>query len=178
MSAYSIDTALAELESLVNNCEQAVIKSIEGKKMKPDKSVSINKINRQLQHNPIAIVGMASLLPQARNLREYWQNIVNKMDCITDVPSTHWSVEDYYDPNPRTTEDKTYCKRGGFLPEVDFNPMEFGIPPSILEVTDVSQLLSLVVPGWNIRFGKKPSKAVVYLTKIRKKSLIKSKALM
>ncbi|MEA5622501.1 polyketide synthase [Nostoc sp. UHCC 0251] len=145
MSAYSIDTALAELESLVNNCEQAVIKSIEGKKMKSDKSVSINRINRQLQHNPIAIVGMASLLPQARNLREYWQNIVNKIDCITDVPSTHWSVEDYYDPNPRTTEDKTYCKRGGFLPEVDFNPMEFGIPPSILEVTDVSQLLSLLV---------------------------------
>ncbi len=145
MSAYSIDTALAELESLVNNCEQAVIKSIEGKKMKSDKSVSINKINRQLQHNPIAIVGMASLLPKARNLREYWQNIVNKIDCITDVPSTHWSVEDYYDPNPRTTEDKTYCKRGGFLPEVDFNPMEFGIPPSILEVTDVSQLLSLLV---------------------------------
>ena len=145
MSAYSIDTALAELESLINNCEQAVIKSIEGKKMKSDKSVSINKINRQLQHNPIAIVGMASLLPKARNLREYWQNIVNKIDCITDVPSTHWSVEDYYDPNPRTTEDKTYCKRGGFLPEVDFNPMEFGIPPSILEVTDVSQLLSLVV---------------------------------
>ncbi|MGJ5629985.1 beta-ketoacyl synthase N-terminal-like domain-containing protein [Nostoc sp. CALU 1950] len=145
MSAYSIDTALTELESLINNCEQAVIKSIEGKKMNSEKSVSINKINRQLQHNPIAIVGMASLLPQARNLREYWQNIVNKIDCITDVPSTHWSVEDYYDPNPRTTEDKTYCKRGGFLPEVDFNPMEFGIPPSILEVTDVSQLLSLVV---------------------------------
>ena len=145
MSAYSIDTALAELESLINNCEKAVKRSIEEKKMRSDKSVSINKINRQLQHNPIAIVGMASLLPKARNLREYWQNIVNKIDCITDVPSTHWSVEDYYDPNPRTTEDKTYCKRGGFLPEVDFNPMEFGIPPSILEVTDVSQLLSLVV---------------------------------
>ncbi|MFN6497359.1 MAG: beta-ketoacyl synthase N-terminal-like domain-containing protein [Nostoc sp. DedQUE01] len=145
MSAHSIDTALAELESLINNCEKAVIRSIEEKKMSSEKPVSINKLNRQLQHNPIAIVGMASLLPQARNLREYWQNIVNKIDCITDVPSTHWSVEDYYDPNPRTPEDKTYCKKGGFIPEVDFNPMEFGIPPSILEVTDVSQLLSLVV---------------------------------
>jgi len=145
MPAYSIDTALSELESLISNCEKDLIKSIEGKKMKSEKSMSINKINRQLQHNPIAIVGMASLLPKARNLREYWQNIVNKIDCITDVPSTHWSVEDYYDPNPRTSEDKTYCKRGGFIPEVDFNPMEFGIPPSILEVTDVSQLLSLVV---------------------------------
>jgi acyl transferase domain-containing protein len=145
MSAYSIDTALAELDSLINSCEKALIRSIEEKKMKSETSVSTNKINRQLQQNPIAIVGMASLLPKARNLREYWQNIVNKIDCITDVPDSHWSVKDYYDPNPRTPEDKTYCKRGGFIPEVDFNPMEFGIPPSILEVTDVSQLLSLVV---------------------------------
>ncbi|RUR88086.1 beta-ketoacyl synthase N-terminal-like domain-containing protein [Anabaena sp. FACHB-709] len=145
MSANPIDTALAELEAQINNCEKALLRCIEEKKMKSEKPMSINKINRQLQHNPIAIIGMASLLPEARNLREYWQNIVNKIDCITDVPATHWSVEDYYDPNPRTTEDKTYCKRGGFIPEVDFNPMEFGIPPSILEVTDVSQLLSLVV---------------------------------
>ncbi|OUL25316.1 type I polyketide synthase [Nostoc sp. 106C] len=145
MSAYSIDTALADLEIQINSCEKALIKFIEEKKVKSDKPISLNKINRQLQQNPIAIVGMASLFPKARNLREYWRNIVNKIDCITDVPDTHWSVKDYYDPNPRTPEDKTYCKRGGFIPEVDFNPMEFGIPPSILEVTDVSQLLSLVV---------------------------------
>ncbi|WP_413172235.1 beta-ketoacyl synthase N-terminal-like domain-containing protein [Anabaena azotica] len=145
MSADSINTALAELESLVNSCEKDLIRFIEGKKMKSENQMSTHKINRQLQQNPIAIVGMASLLPQARNLRQYWANIVNKIDCITDVPESHWSVKDYYDPNPRTPEDKTYCKRGGFIPEVDFNPMEFGIPPSILEVTDVSQLLSLVV---------------------------------
>jgi acyl transferase domain-containing protein/acyl carrier protein len=145
MSADSINTALAELESLINSCEKDLIRFIEERKMKSENQMSTHKINRQLQQNPIAIVGMASLLPQARNLRQYWSNIVNKADCITDVPETHWSVKDYYDPNPRTPEDKTYCKRGGFLPEVDFNPMEFGIPPSILEVTDVSQLLSLVV---------------------------------
>ncbi|BBD62329.1 beta-ketoacyl synthase [Nostoc sp. HK-01] len=145
MSAYSIDTALAELEAQINSCEKTLIRYIEEKKMTTDKPMSINKLNRQLQQNPIAIVGMASLFAKARNLREYWQNIINKIDCITDVPSSHWSVEDYYDPNPRTPEDKTYCKRGGFIPEVDFNPMEFGIPPSILEVTDVSQLLSLVI---------------------------------
>ncbi|MDB9447908.1 type I polyketide synthase [Anabaena sp. CS-542/02] len=145
MSAYSIDTAMAELESLINSVEKTLIRSIEEKKSHQEKPMSVNKINRKLQQNPIAIVGMASLLPQARNLQEYWQNIVNKIDCITDVPPTHWSIEDYYDPNPRTPEDKTYCKRGGFIPEVDFNPMEFGIPPSILEVTDISQLLSLVI---------------------------------
>ncbi|MEO1187085.1 MAG: beta-ketoacyl synthase N-terminal-like domain-containing protein, partial [Cyanobacteria bacterium J06636_27] len=99
----------------------------------------------QLQHNPIAIVGMASIFPKARNIQEYWQNIVDEIDCITDIPETHWNVEDYYDSNPRTKEDKTYCNKGGFIPSIDFNPMEFGIPPNILEVTDVSQLLSLVV---------------------------------
>ncbi|MBD2470505.1 type I polyketide synthase [Nostoc sp. FACHB-145] len=145
MSAYSIDTALAELEAQINSCEKTLIRYIEEKKMTTDKPMSINKLNRRLEQNPIAIVGMASLFAKARNLREYWQNIINKIDCITDVPPSHWSVEDYYDPNPRTPEDKTYCKRGGFIPEVDFNPMEFGIPPSILEVTDVSQLLSLVI---------------------------------
>lgn len=92
----------------------------------------------------IAIIGMAGLFPQARTLREFWRNIVEKRDCITDIPSTHWNIDDYYDPDP-ATPDKTYCKRGGFLPEVDFDPIEFGLPPSILEVTDSSQLLGLVV---------------------------------
>lgn len=145
MSGYSFNAALEELEAQINNCEQDLIRFIEEKRMVSDKSMSIDKMNRHLKNTPIAIIGMASLFPQARNLHEYWQNIVNKIDCITDIPESHWSVEDYYDPAQRNPEDKTYCKRGGFIPHVDFNPMEFGIPPSILEVTDVSQLLSLVI---------------------------------
>ena len=147
----TIKSSLTELEAQINSFEQAVLKFIEEGKMNSENlensinSMSNKEINRKLHTTPIAIIGMSSLMPQSRTLRDYWQNIVNKIDCITDVPSSHWSVEDYYDPNPRTAEDKTYCKRGGFIPEVDFNPMEFGIPPSILEVTDVSQLLSLVV---------------------------------
>ncbi|MEM7714665.1 MAG: beta-ketoacyl synthase N-terminal-like domain-containing protein, partial [Cyanobacteria bacterium P01_A01_bin.68] len=146
MSAKSFDKALEQLEEQINNCEKAVKRFIKVKRKMPSKdSMSMNKVNRQLQHNPIAIVGMASIFPQARNIKEYWQNIVDEIDCITDIPETHWNVEDYYDSNPRTKEDKTYCNKGGFIPSIDFNPMEFGIPPNILEVTDVSQLLSLVV---------------------------------
>lgn len=102
------------------------------------------QIDRQLQQTPIAIIGMAAIFPKARNLEEYWQNIMGKVDCISDVPPSRWNIEDYYDSDPRAP-DKTYCKRGGFIPQIDFNPMEFGIPPNLLEVTDVSQLLSLVV---------------------------------
>lgn len=95
--------------------------------------------------NPrIAIIGMAGIFAQAKNLNSYWQNIVESVDCITDVPPSRWNIDEYYDQDP-SVEDKTYCKRGGFIPDIDFNPLEFGLPPNILEVTDVSQLLSLVV---------------------------------
>jgi len=105
---------------------------------------SESMLNARMCHRPIAIVGMSALFPDAPNLHQFWDNIVNKIDSIIDVPESRWNIEDYYDLDAETP-DKTYCKRGGFLPEVDFNPMEFGIPPNILEVTDVTQLLGLMV---------------------------------
>lgn len=144
MSVHNIDIALAQLQNEVSNCEKAVKKLIQVKKVMYPASLEISKINSQLQQTPIAIIGMASIFPQAKNLQEYWTNIVEKVDCITDIPPSRWNVEDYYNPDPKAP-DKTYCKRGGFIPEVDFNPMEFGLPPNILEQTDISQLLGLVV---------------------------------
>ncbi|OLT61248.1 hypothetical protein BJP37_21740 [Moorena bouillonii PNG] len=144
MSNSKLDMALAQLQEDLDSFEKNLIQRIQGKDTMSDKLTESSNINQKLPQTPIAIVGMASLLPKARNLQEYWTNILEKIDCITDVPASHWNVDDYYDPNPKAP-DKTYCKRGGFIPHIDFNPMEFGLPPNILEVTDVSQLLSLVV---------------------------------
>ncbi|WP_299006127.1 type I polyketide synthase, partial [uncultured Shewanella sp.] len=102
------------------------------------------RLNKRLKDTPIAIVGMASLFAHSRYLDQFWDLISDQIDGITDVPSSHWQAEDYFDTN-KSAPDKTYCKRGGFLPEVDFNPMEFGLPPNLLELTDTSQLLSLLV---------------------------------
>ena len=100
-------------------------------------------INSSLSKTPIAVIGLSAIFADARNVEEFWSNIIQGKDSITDVPENRWRIEDYYDPD-MSAPDKTYCKRGGFLPEIDFNPMEFGLPPNILEVTDVSQLLGLV----------------------------------
>ncbi|MEV0466563.1 SDR family oxidoreductase [Nocardia tengchongensis] len=93
---------------------------------------------------PIAIVGMAAVMPGAADLAQYWRNIVEGRDLITDVPDTHWPIEDYYDPDP-AAPDKTYCKRGGFLPDIDFDPIAHGMPPAAMAATDPAQLLGLVV---------------------------------
>ena len=100
-------------------------------------------INSSLQKTPIAVIGLSAMFADAKNIEEFWTNIVAAKDSIKDVPENRWKIEDYYDPNV-FAPDKTYCKRGGFLPKIDFNPMEFGLPPNILEVTDASQLLGLV----------------------------------
>ncbi len=112
--------------------------------MKEKSSEKVKNVDFQLQKTPVAIIGMASIFPNAHNLSEYWDNILKKIDCVTEVPPSRWNIEDYYDPNP-SSPDKSYCKRGGFIPDIDFDPTEYGLPPNILEVTDVSQLLGLVV---------------------------------
>jgi polyketide-type polyunsaturated fatty acid synthase PfaA len=140
------DSTFVRLQDEVDKLEKDLVGLIQEKKMTSEKRTQITEpnINKQLQKTPIAIIGMASIFPQAKNLQEYWNKIVTKVDCITDVPLSRWNPEEYYDPDPKAA-DKTYCKKGGFIPNIDFNPIEFGLPPNLLEVTDISQLLSLVV---------------------------------
>lgn len=99
---------------------------------------------RRLARDPIAIVGMSGLLPKAHTHREYWQNIIDGVDCTSEVPASRWSLNDYYDAD-RSVPDKTYSRRGAFLPDVEFDPLEFGLPPNQLEVTSTMQTLSLGV---------------------------------
>jgi acyl transferase domain-containing protein/NADP-dependent 3-hydroxy acid dehydrogenase YdfG len=96
------------------------------------------------QHEPIAIVGVSALFPGSLDHTGFWRDILAGRDLLTDVPASHWLIEDYYDPDP-TKPDKTYAKRGAFLPDVDFDPMAWGIPPSIVPQTDTTQLLALIV---------------------------------
>ena len=93
--------------------------------------------------SPLAIVGLGCLFPKSGGVGAYWANIKHAVDCITDVPATHWNPDDYFDADPKKP-DMTYGRRGGFLTPIDFNPLEFGIAPRDIEATDTTQLLGLV----------------------------------
>ncbi|MDT0609143.1 SDR family oxidoreductase [Streptomyces lancefieldiae] len=93
---------------------------------------------------PVAVVGIGALAPGSTSTTEFWRTVVSGRDLITDVPPSRWLVDDHYDPDP-ATPDKTYARKGAFLPEVAFDPLAHGIPPAILPATDTSQLLALMV---------------------------------
>ncbi len=99
---------------------------------------------KQQKYERIAIVGVSALFPGSVDHTGFWHDILAGRDLLREIPETHWLIDDYYDPDP-TKPDKTYCKRGAFLDEIDFDPMEWGIPPSIVPQTDTTQLLALIV---------------------------------
>jgi polyketide-type polyunsaturated fatty acid synthase PfaA len=96
------------------------------------------------KHPPVAVVGVSALFPGSPEAERFWRNIVEGVDLLSAVPASHWRIDDYYDAAPRTP-DKVYVRRGGFLPDIDFPPMDFGIPPNIVPATDTAQLLALRV---------------------------------
>ena len=72
--------------------------------------------NSSLKKTPIAVIGMSAMFADARNIEDFWENIIQSKDSITDVPDNRWTIDDYYDADPNAP-DKTYCKRGGFRRE-------------------------------------------------------------
>ncbi|HEX6095638.1 MAG TPA: SDR family NAD(P)-dependent oxidoreductase [Thermoanaerobaculia bacterium] len=77
----------------------------------------------------IAIIGVSGRYPKARTLDEYWSNLLNGVDCITEVPRDRWDHARYFDGQPQTPG-KTYGRWGGFIDGVDrFDPLFFNIPP-------------------------------------------------
>lgn len=92
----------------------------------------------------VAIVGMACIYPGAKNIEEYWRNIIMGTDSVTEVPDDRWNKELYFNPGS-DAQDMSHSKWGGFIPRIDFDPLAFGIPPQSLAAIEPSQLLSLLV---------------------------------
>jgi polyketide synthase PksN len=91
----------------------------------------------------IAIVGMSGRYPQASNLKQYWDNLVEGKNSIVEVPASRWDVNRYYDPD-RAMKDKTNSKWIGALDDIDcFDPLFFRISPHEAEHMDPQHRLFL-----------------------------------
>ncbi|MDK8181883.1 beta-ketoacyl synthase N-terminal-like domain-containing protein [Paenibacillus sp. UMB4589-SE434] len=90
----------------------------------------------------IAIIGMSGQFPQANTMEQFWSNLAEGRDCISEVPADRWDMS-FYDADPKTPG-KSYSKWMGVLEEADqFDPHFFQLSPAEAELMDPQQRLFL-----------------------------------
>lgn len=93
------------------------------------------------QYSDIAIVGMAGKFPEANDLEEFWDNIIEGKNCLTTIPGDRWSWQKVYGDVTKD-DNKTSITWGGFISGIKaFDPLFFGISPREAELMDPQQRL-------------------------------------
>lgn len=91
----------------------------------------------------VAIIGMSCRFPGAENIIEFWDNLKQGVDSITEIDAEEWQDIDWYNNDPKQQK-KSYSKWGGFIKDKDkFDPLFFGISPREAELMDPQQRLFL-----------------------------------
>lgn len=112
----------------------------------------------QHENEPIAIVGMASIYPEAPDTDTFWRNITDKVDAVADAPED-WCGDLFLDPDS-SSNDRIYTKRGGFLRDLAvFDPLRHGVMPSSIDGGEPDQFLALQVAADAVEdagFGVRP----------------------
>ncbi|MGB7605372.1 MAG: type I polyketide synthase [Lutisporaceae bacterium] len=131
----------------MENIKNYIIKQLASNKLSQDEA---KKMLLELKAKPvkteegIAIIGMACKFPGAKNLEEYWNNMIDEVNCIKDYPESR--KKDLYEvlSNPifrnmmydleiddeKNWTEKLEFAKNGYLEDVDkFDAGYFNIPP-------------------------------------------------
>ena len=105
----------------------------------------------------VAIIGMACLLPGAKDLPEFWSNVLAKRSFIQDAPES-W-CDGRYLPDSKDL-DSIYTKRVGLLGDLArFDPLEFGVVPNAISATEPDHFMALKLASRALRhagYDEKP----------------------
>ena len=77
------------------------------KMLAPQPQTSVTRVSQSassqsaqpVQAGPTAIVGISGRYPGAENLAQYWQNLVNGVDSVTEIPDIRWNIDEHYSSN-------------------------------------------------------------------------------
>jgi acyl transferase domain-containing protein len=98
---------------------------------------------KQAEALDVAIIGVSGRYPMAGNIEEFWRNLRDGRDCISEIPAGRWDHSLYFDKDKNKTG-KSYSKWGGFIDGVDeFDPLFFNISPAEAEIMDPQERLFL-----------------------------------
>ena len=111
----------------------------ETKRLLKEANDTLAQINKH-QEETIAIIGMAMRFPgHVNNAKDYWNVLVNGIDCISDIPEERW-LKTFYSADKEAIG-KINTKQFGFIDDVDeFDDSFFDISPLELEnIDEISQ---------------------------------------
>ncbi len=95
-----------------------------------------------VSREPIAIVGVGCVLPDAPDVTTFWNNILAGKSSIKEVPATRWNPALFWSAD-KSAPDKTYAKIGAFVSDNAFNPLDYRMPPGVVVQIDPSQQWAL-----------------------------------
>ncbi|WP_410511159.1 SDR family NAD(P)-dependent oxidoreductase [Paenibacillus sp. BR2-3] len=151
LAAYLAETYEVELLDHFNRGEeQAVLASVDygtaktavsgircrqnWKKHKPDASG---------KREPIAIIGISGTMPQSKDMHEFWDNLKDQKDLISEIPGDRWDYHELNRLKSRHSE-KPISSWGGFMEDADkFDPAFFNINPREADLMDPQQRIFL-----------------------------------
>ena len=74
----------------------------------------------------VAIVGMSCRFPGARDINEFWENLLHGVDSVGEIPADRWDIDRFYSADREPG--KMYTREGGFLDDIaDFDAEFFNI---------------------------------------------------
>ena len=123
---------LADGEPEVRKVEQEI-------RAQAQAAVTVSK--RTLEHHPIAVIGMSGRYPGAENLEQFWRNLREGRDSVSEIPRERWDVTQQGAP-----DDHPLSRWGGFIADVDkFDALYFNIPPTMAPYIDPQERLFLEI---------------------------------
>ncbi|CEL92229.1 unnamed protein product, partial [Vitrella brassicaformis CCMP3155] len=94
----------------------------------------------------LAVVGVSCRLPGGVTTpSSFWSMLMNRTDCVDEVPLTRWNVDEVYDADP-DAKGKCYTRKAAFMDAADmFDNAFFNIGPAEVQSMDPQQRLMLEV---------------------------------
>ncbi|HEY6872549.1 MAG TPA: amino acid adenylation domain-containing protein [Geobacteraceae bacterium] len=123
-------------------CSQSTVRPLNTGLSKREKSARVPVCNPENGDIEVAIIGLSGTYPKSATIGDFWQNLKNGTDCITEIPLERWDYREYSGAG----EDGSgkFSKWGGFIDDIDkFDPMFFNISPREAEVMDPQERLFL-----------------------------------
>ena len=98
---------------------------------------------------PIAVIGLAALMPDAPSIDAFWQNIIDSKVSIRDIQEGRWPgpISHFYRKGGpgESQEGFTYSKIGALVEGFEFDWRRWRQPPGTLPQIDPCQLWAVAV---------------------------------